>query len=874
MIIPLRVRDHVAQAKLSILWALTVALITSTLVLNSAHASNVPDGTTDLKNSVMKLAVWLDPSDQRDGWRKYLLLDKLETQAALGNQADLGVLLEVQSRFYSNASGLSHPVFVDVRNSLDNQVRRLSDSRQKSIPMMISEAKYSYTTPSVALMYQHRDKVITDIDFLISHYRSKMSSKERADLFYDLKLDPIKTYLRGLKIELAPEVSVSKLDSMIRVVQSDLDNVVEKIDAMPILPGPDENEDDVDDIEAEDESPPVPQPDNGPESLNLSAPRSDLAGQILIGDRPSEDNGEPTLEELEIKRKLLEAKKDTLKDRRKVVRKADLPRLRERSKTLRQLRKYELIFEEFAQEYGDPYFVIAQASLVKFSRSYLHGTSGNLQEDMLKRITEVEKNLLDLHNPEEARAASGELGDALRWLEGAGLSPSLVTAIRSKYSHPNAYLSIQGSMLNDLIGQMISERTPIRQTAFGRLVRGCAETNGNVWLQLIHDPNQIQAQLLLSASVATDAYVEQGRIKVFTNSNGMLSGDRRVAVGLGGVDWSDAQINADFSSSFAGTSSRLRLVNRIANKAFNKNKSEADALAERQAREKGLQQFNEQTEKPLIEANEGLLRLRENALKKSNVLPSVTVNSISDSVNVVIKKETDATLAAATKPGYFGVNPQVRLRIHDTLLSNYLDPFFRGKTFTNEELADLISGITGNYPEGLTGENDEGEPAKEFSISFARVRPIQIEFENQKIRVVVSGRKFAQGGKEIDAGLKIILNFKVTDELGQLKFGRDGKVEFEFLDPDRTTPALVAFRRFLDESLNDSLENDATATDLPKNFIPLKEIPKLADRPLAKNLRLTQFRSENGWLYFGWNLETNPGDSYGWIYDLPAIWRQ
>jgi len=44
--------------------------------------------------------------------------------------------------------------------------------------------------------------------------------------------------------------------------------------------------------------------------------------------------------------------------------------------------------------------------------------------------------------------------------------------------------------------------------------------------------------------------------------------------------------------------------------------------------------------------------------------------------------------------------------------------------------------------------------------------------------------------------MKIIMEFKVHDDDGQLKFGRDGKVQFEFLDPKRTTPALIAFRRF------------------------------------------------------------------------------
>ena len=137
----------------------------------------------------------------------------------------------------------------------------------------------------------------------------------------------------------------------------------------------------------------------------------------------------------------------------------------------------------------------------------------------------------------------------------------------------------------------------------------------------------------------------------------------------------------------------------------------------------------------------------------------------------------------------------------------------------------------------------------------------------------MSGRKFAQGEQEIDAGMKIIMEFKVRNDNGQLKFGRDGKVRFEFLDPKRTTPALIAFRRLLDENMNEEMATEDTESEIPANFIPVELVPELAKSPLAKKLRLVQFRSDRGWLYLGWNRESSPADSYGWTYDLPAIWN-
>lgn len=844
-------------------------MISSLLVSNSVSASNALDETKDLKNAVEKLNFWLGDSAEREGWQEFLLLSQLNTQAALGNQADLAILQQVQSRFHSDTSSLKHPVFLGVKTALDNQIKRLSASRQKSIPQLLADAKYGYVAPSVKSMEQQRDQVVADIDALMRHCRTSMPSRKRALLFYDLQLELIKSYLKDLEIEISPEVSVGKMDSMIRDVQKKIDRVVEEIDAIPITPGPDDEDD-----QDEDEDSSEPSPDDESEGLDLNAPKSDLSAQILIGDGPSEDEDEETLEELEKQQETLEAKKKVLRDRRKEILKADLPRLRQRAKIVRQLRKYEAVFEQFAEQYGNPYFVIAGNSLHEFSVSFLNGTSGNLQEDTLSRLSDLDDTLQEMTDPDKARTASGNLGDSLRWLDDAGQTPSLVTAVRAKYSHPNAYLSIRGSLINDLVAQTISDRSPIRQTAFGRLVRGCAETNGSVSMQLFDDPDRIQAQLRLDATVASGAFVQEGKVQVFTNSYGTVSADRRVFIGFDGVRWNDTRVDANFQSTFAGTNSKFGLVNRIAEKAFNKNKSRADELTAKQAKEQAVTQFNEQTEKPLADANKQIVEFQQKALEKSNLLPAIQVHSTHDRINVTVKQETGATLAAPDRPQDFGVNPEVGVRIHDTILSNYLDPLFSGKTFTNEQLADQIAEITGEAPAGLTGEDADGEPVEGFSIGFTRVRPIQFEFEDQKIRVVVSGRKFAQGDNEINAGMKIIMEFKIHDDNGQLKFGRDGKVQFEFLDPKRTTPALVAFRRFLDENLNENMAADDTEAEVPANFIPIDLVPELNESPLARKLRLVQFRSDRGWLYLGWNKESSSAGSFGWTYDLPAIWKR
>lgn len=814
------------------------------------------DETHELQVAVQKMNFWMNQSSESEGWRRYLMLNQLETQTALGNQANIGTLQSILGQFSSNEAGLQHPIFQQTKNALERQIERLTASRAKPISNLLLDSRSSFYKIDVSKFAVQKNRVIENLQSLRRYYRATMPSRKRANLFYDMQLEPMISFLNEMKFESAPEASSEKIESIIRDLRKNLQEVVERIDALPI------------------ESSPMPDDDTDPkDELDLSSGRQDLSGSIFIGDGPSEDKDEESREELLEQKKVLEGKQKTLLKQRRDILKADQPRRKRRAAIARQLSKFEDNLKQLQKRYGDPYFDKSLRSLEKLSLRYTYGTSGNLQENMLSRIESVEEQLVKLDADKNDRDASGKLGDALRWLDSAGQVQPLITAVRSRYSTPNAYFSISSNLVNRIASQPLSERQPIRQHVFGRLIRGCSQTDGNVSFQFLNDPNQIHARIQLNATVQSSTYLQQGKIQVFTSSNGSVQASRDIFANVGGLFWNEPTAAANFQSNLIGTNSSIGLVNKIVDKQFSKSKAKADTYTAEQAKDQAGQQFAEQTLEPLLEAQGSLKQAIQEALSKSNWLPAFYLRSTHDRVHAVVKKETIATLAAPSPPQEFGIGPQVAVRIHETLLSNYLDNIFKGKTFTNEQLAEEFADLTGEMPPGLTGENAEGEAAEDFAITFARVRPVQFEFSGQRVRVVVAGRKFAQGDQNINAGLKIILQFKVIQEDGELKLKRDGKVNFEFIDPTRATPKLVAFRRFLDERLNDQMENEDTETVLPDNLLPIDEVPELADSPVAKKMRLVQFRIDDGWLYLGWNYEDSSQTATGWVYDLPAIER-
>ena len=136
-------------SKLLPIFLIGAVFISSLSILNSARASGALGETKELEVAVEKLNFWLYGSAEREGWLQFLLLSQLNNQAARGNHADLAVLQNIQSRFHSNAAGLNHPVFQDVKTALDNQIVRLAGSRQRSIPQLLVEAKFSFAAGSV-----------------------------------------------------------------------------------------------------------------------------------------------------------------------------------------------------------------------------------------------------------------------------------------------------------------------------------------------------------------------------------------------------------------------------------------------------------------------------------------------------------------------------------------------------------------------------------------------------------------------------------------------------------------------------------------------------------------------------------------------------
>ena len=816
---------------------LILCLIAMVILVGQNVSNASAQSTVDLQNAVYRMNAWLSGSKHSEGWRKYLHLNLLDAQAAMGDQADLATLQKIHRRFDSNVDGLDAVEFHDVRVGIERHIALLSYGAAADLNWMAGQVASQFRQITVADLERARDEAVYELKLLKKYYRKTMSSRKRADLFYDLQLNDQIDELSALEFELPPAISVGKTTSQIRDEREILKEVEQEIDAMPAS----EEED-------EDQRP-------GPEDDSLILP-------------PAPDTGDSSLKELKEKKKRIEKRIDELKEMRLELAEEDRDRVQARKAVLRRLAKFNTGYKVVAEKRFDPYFLSTALVAERFNFLYFYGTDDNLQEEYLRRVEALQENLASSSDMSD-RQSHAELGKLIQWFESANQLPHLVSAVRARFSNPNAYLSVSSNMINQVAGQDVSQRQRVKQTIFGRIIRGVANVNGNVRIELNPDPYQANVTIQLIGSITSQTYTRERKFRINVSAKGSYSGRRDIFANVGGFYAELAEVNACVYSSFGGINSNIGLVQKLAAKSFVKGKQKADAESSRRTRGEIREMFEEQTDAAIAAGREQFDKLQEQMIDKQSLVPAAYWRTYGDRVEIVAIKQNQGSLAASSPALSYGAARDVQVKVHETMFSNYLDPIFAGKTFTNKELEEEAAKRFGLEPVEVDSSEDADDADdaadEEFSITFSRVRPIQFEFDGNRLAVTVTGVRFAQEGRAIRAGLKFRVQFKIENVNGQLELRRDGPAVIDYLDPDKKDAKLVAFRSLIEKKLNEGLKDDE-GLPIPQNLIP---VDQLDNAEVAERLLLSQLRFEDGWAYIGWEYSTQGYQTMP--VDVPAI---
>ena len=835
------------------------------------------DTASELQFEVATLNSWLGTGSKAEGWRKYLGLNVLDTQAAKGNQADLNALKSLLDRFKSDTDGLDHPAFANVRFALKNHLLQLQRSQGLANQSTINASGYNFRPISADTFAAQKAATIYDVQMMKIFMKKSLSSRPRALAYYELKPDKLIAMLDGLEVVQGDNQTEKKLKAEIEALEDRGEVIKERVRTLNeqvnkiagwmdsikspegvTPPGPDDEKSNA-----------TPESNEESSEPQLTAPR-----EVAPQQTPDEIAQLQKKQTIELEQRALNLELEKIENQIESA-KEQIEEIREKAKQrrtqirddVRELQSSLAAFEGLQTKYRDIYFTAARDSLTRLTRSYFYANSSGIDEQLAEKTESLSEDFSKLSDPQQRRSAA-EVGTTLAWMELAGQSSEIITAIRRQHSLPNLEIDVAGSLLQQAVSREIAQNERVDDLVLGRLIRGFATSNGNVKLHLMDDPNQIHASVQLQGSINSDTYSRSGPFTAYAGATGQYEARRSFFANVGGFFAGDVYGAANINSYFKSIDSNMRLVKKIALKTYAKTKLRSEAISSKRLEDRIVDQFSDETDGAAKDGKKQFKKLTKRQASEASVLPSLYLYSSNNKIHVVGKKSTLFDLAAPIAPVRSSyLQSDISVRLHETMLSNFVSPLFASRTFSNEQITEKLS----EFVSDLKQPESEATKDESFSISFDPSRPIQFEFDDNLVAVTISGRRFKQGKNSITGSLQIRIQFKlIRGSDNVIRFKQFGDVAVDFGDPDRKNAKLVAFRSFLEDRLNEVIgQNEAISLELPNNLIPVDKIDALKDVDLVKRLKLNQLRMKDGWLYVGWN-----SGRYAAPVDLSGIWQE
>ena len=574
-------------------------LVLGLAILVSTDDLCASDTTQRLRTAVARLNDWLATGEETQQWRQFLDLNVLDAQVARGPQADRATLSQLLVKLESGHPSLSHPIFEEVRRSIRSHISQIDRSivgDLATLQFAALDAVGRFRKPTREQIEYDRDAAIYELEMLRKAYRRDLDSRSRAGIFHQLQLKETVEMLKSLPVEMPPEVSVGKIRAMRNDEIRRRNEIIDRIDAIPLRPA------DVETEKADDENPrqlAPPEPDSGEED---------------------------DVESLEKKKKAIEERIAELTKKYNEILKVDRPRLIRVRDSVRSIKFAQARFQKMARKRFDSAFFSALQALDRVADSFQFGTNDNIQQEFIGKTTELANLIPMLAFPAERRAHA-KLGNTILWLEQRKQLPDLCFSIRRQYSSPNAYVSVSSGLIQSLSSRSDNETDRVNEDFLGRIAKGWSYTNTSVSAVPVADSDQARVRIVLNGSASTDTYVRERSFRINSSASGYLSAQRDIFAGLNGLFASGTQASANMSSQYGGISTSIGLIQRIAAKSFAKEKGRTDQEASSRARKRLIDRFSTETDSVISDGVRQVETFSARLRKLDGLTPAIYLRS-------------------------------------------------------------------------------------------------------------------------------------------------------------------------------------------------------------------------------------------------------
>lgn len=465
-------------------------------------------------------------------------------------------------------------------------------------------------------------------------------------------------------------------------------------------------------------------------------------------------------------------------------------------------------------------------------------------EQRLEKLTTAVKAGAEAGTTESLEA----VGPLLAKLESSGQAAGTVASVRSAVNRPNLYLDVDESLLGSAVNRMVDEHAPVNDVVLGTRVKGTGHTTGFVLLDFVPSLQSAIVDLTLDATNHSDTRSSKGPVTVHTRGVTKVDASKRIIIDDQRVTSEPVRASASTSTATAGIGIRSKFakkfIRKMATKKIAEVRPKAEAISEQRAEDRVRRQFDEQTAGPIAQAaRDYQTKFRRPLMERGWYPEMLQMNTSDERLSVVARKALTDQIAAFTPPPAVDPDAVLAARLHETLVNNAAEITLGGRTITQEFVEEQIKKNNGSLPESLA--NDADQPP--WSITFAKRMPVQLDADDNRVKVTVRGSRYTSGDREFPA-MDIWAAYRIEPADGVIRLVRDGDVQiyppgFVPGGGEKLTVAQTSLRRILQKRFNKVFKEtvDVEPMKLPGQLEAAGPLPM--EQLLAR---------KDGWVAVGW----------------------
>ncbi|MEM9645245.1 MAG: hypothetical protein AAF989_09640 [Planctomycetota bacterium] len=498
-------------------------------------------------------------------------------------------------------------------------------------------------------------------------------------------------------------------------------------------------------------------------------------------------------------------------------------------------------------------------ALVAASRYNNRERSIDVITKQLTALSERIAKMDGIPSTEDAAAINAVVGILVE----ANQTPGLVATLRGSFLQPNFRVHVPEHTVQAAVQRNVNQARPVNDCILGTRLFGTARVQGDVQADLVPSVGTVRMTLNLRGRFRSDNIGYNGPVSLNTVGDGLVNVTRSLDLTEQGATLSPAVANVSLTTRITSINHRLRFVRRIARKRAAQQKPQTDAIAREKLRRQVSQSFVDETNQATSAPPPDVMANVRPILQRLDIHEPTRQLASSDTAMFLWGQfASPSQLGSANAAPVVSSGTDIALQVHESIVENTVAPLLSGRTFDRDELNRLLaqagvtmppaestkdSGESGDDDLALGDEEVGSDPAEEdFTLRFARFRPVVFECRQQTLRLGIRGAEFTQGKRKLRRAMEISATYvpvQTTD--GQHFLLREEEIEISFSGRKRLSLSESAIKSAIKERFSRVFPE----TLLTKSYT----VPQTISLPAFRGrvYRAGSIDSQDGWLTIG-----------------------